>query len=178
MLLACWRELVLSRLGAGFRREPHQLFAGFGGCPHRNRKQNPARCAIENDVAALGIDTRHAPGSSRSANRRGIKLNRTGMVAVHMLDDVGLGFEEALGFFGLHEEITRGEIEDAPEAADIMCALDLKPPKGKIGEVRIKRRLWMPREESPPYGFFGVLAGAAPHSDSCALQRIGESSRL
>ena len=54
------------------------------------------------------------------------------------LDDARLGGEQRLGAFGRNEQIVAIKIEDAAEAADIVRALDLEPPKTKIGERRVE----------------------------------------
>src|SRR6185295_17538761 len=121
-----------------------------------DRKQKPARGTIENDVAAFRIDARHAPSSGRGAYVHRVEFDGIGVMAVHMLDDLGLRLDETLGAFGLHQEIAGREIEDASEAADVMRAVDSKPPKGEVGKVGVEGSLRVAREKSPPNPFFRI----------------------
>lgn len=87
-----------------------------------------------------------------------------------MLNDVSLGTDETLGAFGLQQVAWR-EIEDTPEAADVMSAFDREPPKGQVGEVGIEGSLWMAGEKSPFHPLFRILLSATPNRDPRALQR-------
>ncbi len=82
---------------------------------------------------------RQGPGDA-SAERRGVKLDRVGMVLVHMLDDAGLGLDQGFRALQRQEKLARLEIEDAAEAADVMRALDVQRPEGEIRKVGIERR--------------------------------------
>ena len=67
--------------GAGFGGEPDQLGARLGRGRHLLSEQHAPRLAIQHDVEAFGIDAGHAPGAgARVAERRGIKLERIGVI--------------------------------------------------------------------------------------------------
>ena len=64
-----------------------------------------------------------------------------------MLDDAGLRREQIAGAFGRDPQLSRGEIDDASEAADIVGALHLKSPERDIGKVGVEGSLWMARQD-------------------------------
>src|SRR5262249_55518289 len=154
-----WAGAILGLSGARarLRRKPDQLFAGFGRCPYRNCKQNPAGGAIENDVAAFWIDASHPPAAGCGTHGLGVKLDGVGVVAVHLLENIGLGIDKTPRAFDLQQKVGWREIEDASEAADVMRALDCEPPKGEVWEVSIEGSLWMAGEKSPPHPLFRIL---------------------
>ena len=100
------------------------------------------------------------------------------MVRVHVLDDFRFRFHQALRTVERKDELRRGEIEDAPEAADIVRALDIEPPESEVGEAGIEGGLRMPGEKAPLQPLIHYRLGPAMERDPRPLQGIGERARL
>ena len=73
-------------------------------------------------------------------------------------------------------KLARCEIEDAPEAADVMGALDGQAEEREIGEVGIEGGLGVARQEAPPDPLLRRPLDLAVEGDAGALERVGQRS--
>ena len=79
---------------AGLGGEPDKLLARFGGRRYGFGKHDTPRLTLKDDVEAFRIDAGHPPGTRGSVGKGcSVKLDRIGMVLVHVLHDTGLGLQ-------------------------------------------------------------------------------------
>src|SRR5581483_9010587 len=136
------RRMRLLASRARFDRQPHEFLARLGRSHYRLGEQDAPGRAVERDVRALGVDAGHAPMTRLAFGERGgVKLDRVGMLLVHVLDNLLLGLDQACRLVEIKQEFAGGEFEDAAEAAYVVGPLDRKAEKGEVGEFGVEGSL-------------------------------------
>ncbi len=137
------------------------------------REEQPQRIAAVLQFDAFRIDAGAAPVAFGCAEQfGGVEPASLGVVRVHMRDRAGLRLDERGRVRQVGEDIFGAKVDDAAEAGDQMCALDLHPVEREIAKARELLRLRM----TPQIGARGrgvsILRACPDQHHARALQRV------
>ncbi len=116
------------------------------------------RARAPHEITAFRVDAGHAPCSRlRTQKLSRVKLQRVGVVGVHMRHDVRLGPNEGVSSLQRQQKIGGIQVDNAPKTPDEMRPLRLQGVKGEIGKVGVSLRRRVSGKE--PCTRSGALSG-------------------
>jgi len=143
------------------------------GAQHRRGEVEPRDLAAAAQVEPLGVDAGHLPSRGLAPEKMpGIELDRLGVIAVHVADDLRLGDGEGAR---IAAEVQFGGLDprDPAEAGDQMAAFDHNAIKVEIGKSRIGRASGMASRETRRSPRIVATLGPPQQGQPRAGQRVG-----